>query len=222
MFILIGGGGKLGYYLAKQLLQSGEELTVIEKDAHKVERCNEELGPVALQGDACDPTVLANAGCERADMILAVTGDDEDNLIICQVAKSRFNVSYAVARVNNPRNEEIFRRLGIDAPVSSTTIILNMIEDQINDRGVMTALLLKGGDIELLESHITRESPACGRALRELRMPSGCSVAMVLRGSETIIPDGNTVLQEKDTVMALAKTERHNALRQVLLGGGNP
>lgn len=220
MFILIGGGGKLGFYLAKHLLQSGEELAVIEKEAHKVERCIEELGPIAIQGDACDPAVLAEAGCERADMVLAVTGDDEDNLIICQVAKSRFNVSYVVARVNNPRNEEIFRRLGIDAPISSTSIILNMIEDQINDRGVMTSLMLKGGDIELMESRVSRESPVCGRALRDLKMPHGCSVAMVLRGKETIVPDGNTVLEENDTVLAIAKAERHNDLRLILTGHG--
>lgn len=220
MFILIGGGGKLGYYLAKHLLASGEELAVIEKDTHKVDRITEQLGSIAIQGDACDPTVLANAGCERADMVLAVTGDDEDNLVICQVAKSRFNVSYVVARVNNPRNEEIFRRLGIDAPISSTSIILNMIEDQLNDRGVMTSLSLKGGDIELVESRVSRDSPVCGRALRDLHMPHGCSVAMVLRGRETIVPDGSTVIEENDTVLAIAKSERHDDLRRILTGHG--
>jgi trk system potassium uptake protein TrkA len=218
MFILIAGGGKLGYYLAKALIQAGQEVVVIEKIQDKVNYINEELGSLAIVGDACDPGVLGDSGAERAEMVVAVTGDDEDNLIICQVAKNRFNVGFAIARVNNPRNEDIFKRLGIDAPVSATNIILTMIEDEIAHKGVMTSLAIKRGGIEIVETRITHESPARGMALRSIRIPSQCTVAMVLRGNETIIPDGDTILKEDDTVIALAKSERFTELRDVLMG----
>jgi trk system potassium uptake protein TrkA len=218
MFILVAGGGKLGYYLAKALRQSGQEVAIIERKPYKVDRINEELGSVAILGDACDPAVLAEAGCERADMVVAVTADDEDNLIICQVAKSKFNASFAIARVNNPSNEEIFRRLGVDAPVSSTALIFAVIEDEIAHRGVMTTLRLKRGGVEIVETVIHRDSPACGLTLRELPIPSQCTIAMILRGSDTLIPDGTSRLLEHDVVIALARNERFQELREVLLG----
>jgi len=218
MFILVAGGGKLGYYLAKHLLAAGQEVAVMEGSPDKVERMNEDLGPIAMVGDACDPGVLGDAGCERADMVVAVTGDDEDNLVICQVAKSKFHVGFTIARVNNPRNEDIFKVLGIDAPVSSTNIILTMIEDEIAHRGIMTSLAIKKGGIEIVETVITHDSPARGQALRDLQLPSQCTVAMIMRQKETIIPDGSTVLEEGDAVIALAKSERFAELRDLLMG----
>lgn len=219
MFILIAGGGKLGYYLAKALIHAEQEVALIEKDRERVEHITDELGSVVVRGDACDPEVLTQAGAERADLIAAVTGDDEDNLVICQVAKSKFHVSFTIARVNNPSNEEIFKKLGIDAPVSSTSIILAMIEDEIAHRGVMTSLLIfRKGGIEIVETRINRESPVRDKSLREITLPTGCTVAMVMRGSEVIIPDGNTRLMEDDTVLALAKIERFGDLKEILMG----
>jgi trk system potassium uptake protein len=219
MFILIAGGGKLGYYLAKALLHGGQEIALIEKNRETIEELTDELGSIVVHGDACDPEVLGNSGAERADLIAAVTGDDEDNLVICQVAKQKFHVSFSIARVNNPSNEEIFKRLGIDAPVSSTSIILAMIEDEIAQRGVMTSLLIfRKAGIEIVETRIHKESPVAGKALRDLVLPEQCTVAMVMRAGDAIIPDGSTVLSEGDTVIALAKIERFNELRDMLMG----
>ncbi|NDD26751.1 MAG: TrkA family potassium uptake protein [Proteobacteria bacterium] len=218
MFILLAGGGKLGYYLAKALIQSGQEVTIIEKKDYKVERINKELGSVAMHGDACDPSVLAEAGCERADMVVAVTADDEDNLIICQVAKSKFKVDFSIARVANPRNEEIFKKLGVDAPVSSTALIFAVIEDEIAHHGVMTSLALRRCGVEIIEAPVTPESPAHGKMLQELSLPPHCTIAMVLRDNDTIVPNGQTRLQDKDVVIALAKHEQFADMRDLLMG----
>ena len=131
MYIVIGGGGQVGYYLAKGLIEQGHEVLLLEKDRKRVEHLSEELGETSVvRGDACEARTLAEVGASRANLVIAVTGDDEDNLVICQVAKARFHVPSTIARVNNPRNEGLFRRLGIDVIISPTQSILHMIEAQ--------------------------------------------------------------------------------------------
>jgi trk system potassium uptake protein TrkA len=132
MYIIIVGGGKVGYYLARALLNAPHEVLIIERDARTAERIGEELGEgVVLRGSGDEASTLQRAGAKRADVVIAVTGDDEDNLIVCQVAKRRFNVPRTIARVNNPKNEYIFNRLGIDMTVSATNVILSLIEQEI-------------------------------------------------------------------------------------------
>src|SRR5262249_24890092 len=128
MYILIGGGGQVGYYLTKGLLQQGHEVLLLEKDSHRLDTLREELGTSVTQGDACEARVLNDVGADRADLVIAVTGDDEDNLVICQMAKKRFKVPRTISRVNNPRNDDLFVKLGIDVTVSPTRTILHMIE----------------------------------------------------------------------------------------------
>ncbi len=134
MFIIIGGGGKVGYYLTQALLEQGHEVVLIEQAPRKAAALTEKLGNVVMEGDAADATTLENAGIVRADIVIAVTGHDEDNLVICQMAKRKFKVGRTIARINNPKNERIFERLGIDTTVSTTNLVLNAIGQGIPAR----------------------------------------------------------------------------------------
>ncbi|MGH9201889.1 MAG: potassium channel family protein, partial [Vicinamibacterales bacterium] len=131
MYTIVVGGGKVGYYLARELVGEGHEVLIIEQDPAKCERIAEELGDIVLKGDGCEATTMEKAGFGRADMVVAVTGDDEDNLVCCQVAKVKFSVPRTIARINNPKNEAIFKRLGIDTTVSATAAILAQIEQEL-------------------------------------------------------------------------------------------
>ncbi|MDO8670996.1 MAG: TrkA family potassium uptake protein [Dehalococcoidia bacterium] len=219
MYTLVVGGGKVGYHLAKQLVAEGHEVLVIEKDAKKCEHIAEELGAIVLRGDGCEAATLADAGTGRADMVIAVTGDDEDNLIVCQVAKCLFHVGRTIARINNPKNETIFRKLGIDYTVSSTNIILEQIEHELPSHPLTRLLNLKHIGLEIVEIKIGPDSPAVGKHLRQITLPPDCRLALVInKQSGAIIPTGDTVLSASDEILAVAKTEAINALRTVLAG----
>jgi trk system potassium uptake protein TrkA len=131
MYVIVAGGGKVGFYLAKELVQQGNEVLIIEQDGRRAADIEAELGTIVMIGDACETTTLRDAGAERADLVAAVTGDDEDNLVICQVAKVRFHTGRTIARINNPKNAEIFNRLGIDDTVSATDVVLSVNEQEI-------------------------------------------------------------------------------------------
>ena len=171
MYAIVVGGGKVGYYLARELVEEGHEVLVIEKDAAKCERIAEELGDIALRGDGCEAATMEMAGFGRADMVIAVTGDDEDNLVTCQVAKLRFNVPRTIARINNPKNEAIFKALGIDATVSSTTAILAHIEEELPTHPLIHLLPLRGGGLELVEMKIPQNASVVGKKLKEVLLP---------------------------------------------------
>ncbi|MBO0795540.1 MAG: TrkA family potassium uptake protein, partial [Ktedonobacteraceae bacterium] len=131
MYIIIGGGGEVGYYLARNLLGHGHEVLLLEKDAARYQTLSEELGQSIFKGDACEARTLEEAGARRADVVIAVTGEDEDNLVVCQLAKKRFNVARTIARLNNPKHEELFQKLGIDVTVSPTKTILSLVESEL-------------------------------------------------------------------------------------------
>lgn len=218
MYIIIIGGGKVGYYLAKSLIYTDNEVLVIEKDAKKCATIAEELGSIVLQGDGCDPRVLKEAGMSRADVVVAVTGGDEVNLVACQIAKRYFNVPRTVARINNPKNETIFKRLGIDATVSSTDAILAQIEQQLPAYALVHLLSLRGAGVEFLEIKITEDSPAVGKPLKDLGIPQDVLLPLVLRAGKSIIPYGGTVLEPGDEVIALTSPQSVGTLRSILLG----
>src|SRR3990172_9051242 len=171
MYIIVAGGGKVGYYLSKELLSEGHEVLIIEQNAKKCDQIAEELGSIAVRGDACEVKTLEEAGTARADMVVAVTGDDEDNLVICQVAKKKFNVPRTIARINNPKNEEIFKKLGIDVTVSATNLILEHIEMELPTHSVMHLLELKAQGLEIVEIKVTPNSPAAGKQIKDLHIP---------------------------------------------------
>ncbi|UCH35150.1 MAG: NAD-binding protein [Armatimonadota bacterium] len=218
MYVIVVGGGKVGYYLTKTLLSEGREVLLIEKDRRHAELLAEELGEVAMAGDGCEVRVMSEAGMGRAEAVVAVTGDDEDNLVICQMAKRHFDVKRTIARVNDPRNEEIFRLLGIDATLASTKIIYSLIEQEVDTGQVVPLTALKRGNIEIVEADLTAQSPVVNRALKDIHLPGDSVVAVVIRGDQIVLPSGTTRLEEGDCVIALTRPADERALRELMAG----
>lgn len=218
MFILVVGGGKIGYYLVQSLVNAKHEVAVVEKSASKAEHISDDFGTVAITGDGCDARILEQAGANRADVIVADTGDDEDNLIICQVAKLRFHVPHTVARVNNPKNESIFRKLGIDATVSSTDLVLSVIEQEVAHRGIMPIIAFRKNGMEIVETILSSKSPAAGKALKDISFPAQCKVLAILRADDLLVPEGSTVLQAQDLVFSLVKPNCLDSLERLFVG----
>jgi len=219
MYMIIVGGGKVGYYLTKTLVNEGYEVLLIEKSARKVATYHERFGAVVLQGDGAESSTLKEAGAGRADVVVAVTGDDEDNLVICQTAKKMFSVKRTIARVNNPKNEEIFKKLGIDVTVSATNLILSIIEQEIPERGLVHLITLKHAQLALVEGTVESGATVVGKSLSEVEFPSNVVLSAVLRNGALIIPRGDTVLQPRAEVIALSSRESEEQLRLMLVGG---
>ncbi len=218
MYIVIVGGGKVGYYLTKTLVNEGaNEVLLIEKNPQKVAIFTERFGEVVMQGNGDEAATLQAAGAARADLVIAVTGDDEDNLVICQVAKAHFNVPRTIARVNNPKNEELFRRLGIDTTVSSTNVILNLIEQLIPQRSFVHVMTLRHADMAIVEGIIPQHSQVAGQTLAEIPFPSGVVIAAIHRGAELILPTGSSVLYPGDEVIAVTMRDQEAELRELLV-----
>lgn len=215
MYTIVAGGGKVGYYLAKELVEQGHEVLVVERDPKQCAFIMEELGNIVMQGDAAEASVLAEAGTGRADVIVAVTGDDEDNLVISQVAKTHFQVPRAIARINNPKNEQIFRMLGIDATVSATDVILGVLEQELPAQNLVPLLRLRHADVEVVETVLDGSAPAVGKTIQDLGLPPDCSIAVIIRGGAPIFPNGDTRLAAGDEVIAFTTTRNEARLREL-------
>jgi trk system potassium uptake protein len=215
MYIIVGGGGQVGYYLARELIGQEHEVLVVEKDGRRAEFITNELGNVVHRGDACEASTLAEIGTARADVVCAVTGDDEDNLVICQMAKKAFHVNRTIARINNPANEEIFRKLGIDVTVSTTEVILSVLEQEIPAEAVVPLLRLRHADVEVVEAIITPGAPVVGRPLRELNLPQESTIALIIRKGTLVFPDGSTTLESGDEVLAFTRSIHEAELREL-------
>jgi trk system potassium uptake protein TrkA len=217
MYIIIVGAGKVGYHLGKFLMAEGHEVMLIEEDRSKVDTLSLEFHDSIMQGDGSGVEVLKEAGANRADVVVAATGNDEDNLVICQVTKLVFLRPRTIARVNNPRNEELFAGLGVDASVSATKIINTIIEEQVKAGDMMIPLLtLKAGDVEIVEVELSRSSHIIKKKIKDLTLPPGSIFIAVIRGEEVIIPYGETEFQPEDKVLALVKRTSEQALREML------
>ncbi|HET9015828.1 MAG TPA: NAD-binding protein [Thermomicrobiaceae bacterium] len=217
MYIIVVGGGKVGYYLTKTLVTEGYEVFLIEKNPAKCHVYAERFGAVVMQGDGADASILAAAGAARADVVIAVTGDDEDNLVISQMAKVKFHVGRTIARVNNPKNEEVFRRLGIDVTVSQTNVILSMIEQQIPDRPFVHLLALRHADLAIVEAKVSPSSPVVNQMVGSTAFPPEVNLTAILRAGELIIPAGQTVIRAGDEIIAVTTHEREDELRHLLV-----
>src|SRR4030067_596973 len=171
MYIIVVGGGKVGYYLAKELVEEGNEVLIVGKDAGKAERIAEELGDISLRGDGCEASTMEMAGFGRADMVIAVTGDDEDNLVTCQVAKAKFKVARTIARINNPQNAEIFKKRGTDTTVSPPPAILSQIEQELPAHPLIPLITLKGGGLEIVEVKVPENSAVVGKRIGDGLLP---------------------------------------------------
>ena len=217
MYIIVVGGGKVGYYLTKTLLNEGHEVLLIERDVHKVETYAERFGSVVLAGDGAEAATQAAAGAARADVVIAVTGEDEDNLVVCQVAKQKFHVGRTIARVNNPKNEQLFRLLGIDVTVSQTNYILNLIEQAIPERAFIHLLSLRHADLAIIEATISEQSPVAHRSIEDVELPVDCVIAAIARGPHLIVPNGSTEILPDDEIIAVTHREQEDELRRLLV-----
>lgn len=218
MFVIVVGGGKVGYYLTKELIESGHEVVLMEKDRGRADQITDEIGSVVIPHDGCEGAYLAEAGASRADIVAAVTGDDEDNLVICQMAKHHFDVPRTIARVNNPRNEVLFRNLGVDEIISPTRMVLAAIEQDIPVHELLHLANLEGGELELLEAQIAQDSPALARRPGDIDLPDGCTLFVVIRDDRAQPVTPETVFEEGDKVIAVSRTECENDLRMQLIG----
>jgi trk system potassium uptake protein len=203
MYVIVVGAGKVGWNLTRELLEKGHEVTLIENDRERYSTVEQELEHNIQYGDASELWVLERAGIQRADMVIAVTGDDEDNMLICQVAKEKYLVDRIIARVNNPRNLAHFELLGIKPVVSATDLILRLIEHEVPEYGLVHLLDLPEQRLEIIEMLLPENSRAAGERVGDLQMPEGTLLISVLRGDEGFVPTADTVLESGDEILAV-------------------
>jgi len=214
MYIIVGGGGDIGYYVTKSLFDRGHEVLLIERDAVRYHSLKEELGQSVFRGDACEARTMDEVGASRADVIIAVTGEDEDNMVICQVAKNRYKVGRTMARLNNPKHEEIFQKAGIDIVVSPTKTILSLIEAELPSSRFVPLMTLKSAGLEIVEVRIPAEASVVGKTLGAVNLPRSCNLALIIRDKQFVQPISETVLLADDDVFALVNREGEEELRR--------
>jgi trk system potassium uptake protein TrkA len=217
MYIIIAGGGKVGRNLTKDLLDLGNEVTLIEQNSQRYRDLEEEFEHVVQLGDATELYILERCGMARADLVVAVTGDDEDNAIVCQVAREEYGVDKVIARVNDPRNQEAFDLLGIAPTVCATQVIMSLIEHELPEHELVTLLTLRHENLEIAEVQISPESPSAGQLVRDIRLPEGARLISVKRGHEAEIAVGDTRLEPGDQVFVILKPGVQGELKRALL-----
>ena len=218
MYFVIAGGGEVGFHLAKALLESSHEVMLLESDRRRAQVIEEQLGSIVLNAPADEGRYQLEAGCQRADAVIAVTGQDAVNLIVCQLAKWKCNVPRVIARVNDPKNEIVFKALGIDETISSTRVIMNVIEQELPSGGFMPLMPLTGSHLELIEAEIAAGTPAAGRAIGSLGLPDGAAVGGIVRKGIVVHADDDTKLQVGDRIVVLSPTKDEAGVRKALFG----
>jgi trk system potassium uptake protein len=203
MYIVVAGAGKVGWNLARELLDRDNEVTVIENDRRRYLTVEQQLEHAIQYGDATELWVLERAGIQRADLVIAVTGDDEDNILICQVAKEKYLVDRIVARVNNPRNLQHFKLLNIHPAVSATDLILRLIEHEVPQYGLVHLLDLAEERLEIIELIVGEEAPIAGKRVDEVLLPDGSLIISILRSGEGFVPKPDSVIEPGDEVLVV-------------------
>ena len=218
MYAIVAGGGKVGANLTRSLLRMGHEVTLIEQSQYRFERVQDEFEDQILLGDATELHVLERAGIARPpELVLAVTGDDEDNLIICQLAREGYRVPKVVARVNDPRNQEHFDLLDIDQTVCSTLNILGLVEHEVPEHGIVRLLDLRKENLEIVELQVDRDSPAAGKRVAGLHLPEGARVISVMRNGRSELALDSTVLRPGDQVLAVLEPADEDRLFRTIV-----
>lgn len=218
MYIVIVGAGKIGFNLAQKLIQDKHTVTVIEKDKARCDGISQNLDAMVINGDGCEPRYLEDAEIGRADVIAAVTADDEDNLIICQLAKEVFSVRRTVARVNNPKNEHVFTELGVDVPVNATTIIAKIIEEEASFEDFINLMTFKRGKLALVRVDLASDSPVVDKCVKDITLPENSVLVAIVRGENIIVPKEETILKKGDDIIAITNIENEQALLDFLVG----
>ena len=219
MYIIIVGGGRVGFYLAKGLLEENHEVLIIEQNPAICESINDELGSICTRGDGCEVATLVEAGTGRADMFVAVTGEDPHNLVACQMAKHKFKVPHTIARIKNPKNEGLYKTLGIDVTICSTNVILEHITEEVPTHPMTHLMQIRDRGLEVVEVRISAGSASIGKALKDLSLPAGSMLSVIIRkGQKPIVPVPSTVLNEGDQVIAVTSSETEEAMRSALRG----
>jgi trk system potassium uptake protein TrkA len=218
VYTLVAGGGKAGANVARSLMRMGHEVTLIEQRPDRFAQLDEEFEHQVQQGDATELYVLERAGIGRPpDLVLALTGDDEDNLIICQIAKERYGVPKTIARVNDPRNQAHFDLLGISPTVCATASILALVEHEVPQHELVHLLELRKENLEIVEVQIGKDSPSAKKRVEQLALPEGSRLISVMRNGKAEIAVGSTELQPGDQVLAILEPGKEDELRRLLL-----
>jgi len=218
MKIVVVGAGEVGYFLAKRLYLGKHTVSIVDKDKQTCEDIAKELEVLVINGDGCDPVILEEAGVKHADVVAAVTGDDEDNIIVCQLAKELFNTRRTVGRVNNPDNERVFAELGIDVPVDATMIIGKIIEEEVSFSDFVNLMSFKRGKLAIVRVDLSAESPVINKKIKDIELPKDAVLVSIVRGEEVILPKGNTVLEAGDDIIAMAMVGNEAQLINLLVG----
>ncbi|NQU18974.1 TrkA family potassium uptake protein [bacterium] len=218
MYIIIIGGGKVGHFLAKRLSQNKHTIVLIEKDRELCNELAQESDFVVVRGDGCEPIILEESKIDRADVVAAVTGTDEDNLVICQIAKEKFKVKRTVARVNDPDNEHTFSELGVDVPIDATSIIAKIIEEESSFSDFVNLMSFRRGKLAIVRVDLPEESPVINKNLQEIVLPENSVLVSIIRGDDVIVPKGDTVLKAQDDIIALTTIENEQQLLDLLIG----
>jgi trk system potassium uptake protein len=219
MYVVIAGGGKVGANIARSLVAMQHEVTLVEQRRDRVAQLEEEFGHVAMLGDATEIAVLERAGIARPpDLVLAVTGDDEDNLVISQLAREGYGVEKVIARVNDPRNQETFDLLGISRTVCATSGLLGLVEHEVPEHGLVKLLELRGEGLELVELHVPPDAPAAGKRVAGISLPDGAKLVSVMRNGVGEIARDDTVIRPGDQVVAILKPGVEDRVRRAVVG----
>jgi trk system potassium uptake protein TrkA len=219
MRAIVVGGGKVGYYLVKALKEKKHQVVLIEKDIKICQKIAEELQVDVICGDGSDVEVLKDADIEEAEVVAAVTGKDEENLVICQMAKVNFSINETIARINNPKNTAIFQALGVDKTVCSTQVICNLIEGEFNSEPLKVIESINKGEMILVEAKIDSESAWKDKSIDQLKIPKECLILSIIRSEKVIFPRGSVDIKEGDKVLIITNTDRKNDVEKSIIGG---
>jgi trk system potassium uptake protein TrkA len=216
-YIVIIGGGKVGFFLARHLIERDYEVTLVEKEASRAEWIEHQMGSVSVMvGDGDEMAILATTGIERAGVLIACTGDDEDNLVACQLAKGRFGVPRTIARVNNPVNVHVFTALGIDVPVSATELLMGLIESEVTGSQAVRGVAVKSSGANLVDVALTDVSRYVGRRVDEVDLPSGDLVVCIVRAGEPVMPRPEEVIRAGDELIVYSRKLDVEGVREAL------
>lgn len=218
MKAVIVGGGKVGYYLFKTLREKQFDVVLVERERALCNKIAEELDGEIICGDGTDPEVLKDADIDRAEIVAAVTGKDEENLVICQMAKINFKVNKTIARINNPKNRPIFKALGVDRTVCSTEVISHLIEGAIGNEDLRLVQTLDRGEILLLEAEITVKSPWSNNTIKNINIPKDCVIVSIIRNDKVIYPAGDVEINVGDRVLLVTSLENKKNVEKSIIG----